>query len=303
MKEYYHGSLFVPRTERNFAQIPQQGDIFVAGKASMSSGRLNHEPPRAVWISQRRDMILTLMGKCVLPGESITEMFTRLYEQEKISVARLARDSGGTKGIMRNLLEEAGFTIRSQRDSVIAYRSDPQRRADVIAKIHKPESRKKRLKAIRDYNRNRAKRVRQAVVAEFGGENLEQAINRAVQDNLTDIEIAKRIAARVENERVGRRAVTILRREAGVRLPRKTNSKSLTGVARIKKDKREIVQKATPEQFDQLADRELTIINLRHRVEQGQKPKTLKDLGNQLGITGEWVRQIEKSALKKLASP
>lgn len=51
---------------------------------------------------------------------------------------------------------------------------------------------------------------------------------------------------------------------------------------------------------DQLSDRERNIINLRFGLEDGGKPHTLQQIGNELGVSKERVRQIEGRALGKL---
>ncbi len=52
--------------------------------------------------------------------------------------------------------------------------------------------------------------------------------------------------------------------------------------------------------LDQLNDRERNIINLRFGIEDGIKPHTLQQIGNELGVSKERVRQIEGRALGKL---
>lgn len=51
-----------------------------------------------------------------------------------------------------------------------------------------------------------------------------------------------------------------------------------------------------------LTDREAQILTLRYGLG-GARPHTLKELGEQFGITRERIRQIQKSALKKLREP
>ncbi len=46
-------------------------------------------------------------------------------------------------------------------------------------------------------------------------------------------------------------------------------------------------------------DRDITVIRERYGLD-GEKPKTLEEIGKELGITRERVRQIEKNALRKL---
>jgi RNA polymerase primary sigma factor len=51
-----------------------------------------------------------------------------------------------------------------------------------------------------------------------------------------------------------------------------------------------------------LSDREQTVLKLRFGLEEG-RPHTLEEIGDELGISRERVRQIEKEALAKLRSP
>ena len=51
------------------------------------------------------------------------------------------------------------------------------------------------------------------------------------------------------------------------------------------------------EALDQLSDREQTIIRERHLV---YEPVTLEELGKQLGVSKERVRQLEQRAMDKL---
>jgi RNA polymerase primary sigma factor len=53
------------------------------------------------------------------------------------------------------------------------------------------------------------------------------------------------------------------------------------------------------ELLDRVDQREATILKLRYGLE-GQEPMTLKEIGKQIGLTRERVRQIEHEALKKL---
>ena len=51
--------------------------------------------------------------------------------------------------------------------------------------------------------------------------------------------------------------------------------------------------------LNKLSHRELTVIKLRYGFIDG-KTYTLEEIGKQLGVTRERIRQIEKKALKKL---
>jgi len=53
--------------------------------------------------------------------------------------------------------------------------------------------------------------------------------------------------------------------------------------------------------IEQLPDREKTIIKLRYGMDGSPDPKSLEQIGRQLGITRERVRQIELQALQRLA--
>ncbi len=66
-------------------------------------------------------------------------------------------------------------------------------------------------------------------------------------------------------------------------------------------DDRDLLQ-IVLKRLDRLNQRERTIIRLRFGMD-GQTPLTLKEVGQQLGITREWVRKIEIRALKKLVDP
>jgi RNA polymerase primary sigma factor len=51
---------------------------------------------------------------------------------------------------------------------------------------------------------------------------------------------------------------------------------------------------------DRLSPRDASVIRLRFGLDGGE-PMTLKEIGDQLGLTRERVRQIEQLALAKLA--
>ena len=53
--------------------------------------------------------------------------------------------------------------------------------------------------------------------------------------------------------------------------------------------------------IEQLPDREKTIIKLRYGMDGDPDPKSLEQIGRELGITRERVRQIELQALQRLA--
>jgi RNA polymerase primary sigma factor len=52
--------------------------------------------------------------------------------------------------------------------------------------------------------------------------------------------------------------------------------------------------------LDQISPRESAVLRLRFGLD-GEDPKTLREIGDRLGLTRERVRQIEKAALSKLS--
>ncbi len=53
--------------------------------------------------------------------------------------------------------------------------------------------------------------------------------------------------------------------------------------------------------MDWLDDRERLVLSLRYGLG-GEQPRTLKEIGQRLGVTREWVRKIELKAVSKMAS-
>jgi RNA polymerase primary sigma factor len=62
-----------------------------------------------------------------------------------------------------------------------------------------------------------------------------------------------------------------------------------------------LTQEALKRAIDQLPEREREVINLRYGMTGDADPKSLEQIGRELGITRERVRQIESKALERLA--
>jgi RNA polymerase primary sigma factor len=62
-----------------------------------------------------------------------------------------------------------------------------------------------------------------------------------------------------------------------------------------------LTQEALRRALDQLPEREREVVRLRYGID-GEEPAPLREIGERLGVTPERVRQIESSALAKLAS-
>ena len=57
------------------------------------------------------------------------------------------------------------------------------------------------------------------------------------------------------------------------------------------------------EVLDQLNDRERAVIRMRFGLLDDESDRTLEEIGKELNVTRERVRQIESSAIKKLKHP
>ena len=57
------------------------------------------------------------------------------------------------------------------------------------------------------------------------------------------------------------------------------------------------------EVLDQLNDREKAVISMRFGLLDDESDRTLEEIGKELNVTRERVRQIESSAIKKLKHP
>ncbi len=78
--------------------------------------------------------------------------------------------------------------------------------------------------------------------------------------------------------------------------PEEASADVETPEARLEsEDERQLLR----ERMERLDERERTIVTLRYGLE-GQPPLTLKEVGQRLGVTREWVRKIEMRAVRKL---
>ena len=57
------------------------------------------------------------------------------------------------------------------------------------------------------------------------------------------------------------------------------------------------------EVLDQLSEREQAVIRMRFGLLDDESDRTLEEIGKELNVTRERVRQIESSAIKKLKHP
>ena len=55
--------------------------------------------------------------------------------------------------------------------------------------------------------------------------------------------------------------------------------------------------------LEQLSEREQAVIKMRFGIMDDQSDRTLEEIGKELSVTRERVRQIESSAIKKLKHP
>ncbi len=67
----------------------------------------------------------------------------------------------------------------------------------------------------------------------------------------------------------------------------------------LKSDLREQID----EVLDQLNERERAVIKMRFGILDDESDRTLEEIGKELNVTRERVRQIESSAIKKLKHP
>jgi len=52
--------------------------------------------------------------------------------------------------------------------------------------------------------------------------------------------------------------------------------------------------------LDKMDQREATVLRMRFGLDENEEPKTLKEIGQHLGLTREHVREVERRALNKL---
>ena len=69
------------------------------------------------------------------------------------------------------------------------------------------------------------------------------------------------------------------------------------------KRQREDLKDQISEVLDQLSDREKAVIEMRFGLMPDESDRTLEEIGKELNVTRERVRQIESSAIKKLKHP
>jgi len=62
-----------------------------------------------------------------------------------------------------------------------------------------------------------------------------------------------------------------------------------------------LAEKAVRIAVDTLPDREREVVKLRYGMDGDPDPKSLEEIGRELGLTRERVRQIEARALQRLA--
>jgi RNA polymerase primary sigma factor len=62
-----------------------------------------------------------------------------------------------------------------------------------------------------------------------------------------------------------------------------------------------LTEEALHKAVEQLPEREKQVVKLRFGLDGDQDPKSLEEIGRRLGITRERVRQIESTALQRLA--
>jgi RNA polymerase primary sigma factor len=65
---------------------------------------------------------------------------------------------------------------------------------------------------------------------------------------------------------------------------------------------RELLREAVADTLGTLLDRERRVLELRYGIEDG-RARTLEEIGRELGVTRERIRQIEGEAIRKLRHP